>query len=322
MKYEFVDIESCECIGSFEDEYVYDIEVADDSHTFIANDILVHNSLYLSYNQLLKTITGIDSLSTEEKRDIIINLNLKFLDKHNREFIADYYAKRYGKSVHNFELETLNKSGVWQNVKKHYAQVLLWKDKEFFDIDKMKMKVVGLEMNKPSHPKLSRKILNSVIRYMLENGDDKYLIHKLNIDVMDWKKKWEEAPIDDICANISVNGYTKYILDDQSETLKVGNHCPANVKALGNYNRIRNFYHLPGEEYYSGKMKLYEYGPSGHTDYFAYPAMEYPEWGNKYAPINRSVMFQKYVLDPLNRILEPAGLPKVNLDGSIQISLF
>ena len=90
MEYFLDDIESCECIGMFEDEYVYDIEVEDDTHTFIGNDILVHNSLYISYENLLKTIKGVDQMPIEQKRDIIVNFNTGFLDEHNRKFIADY----------------------------------------------------------------------------------------------------------------------------------------------------------------------------------------------------------------------------------------
>jgi hypothetical protein len=49
LEYFFDDIESCEQIGTFEDEYVYDVEVDDPTHTFIANDILIHNSLFVSF---------------------------------------------------------------------------------------------------------------------------------------------------------------------------------------------------------------------------------------------------------------------------------
>lgn len=48
-KYFLDEIETIEEIGVFEDEYVYDVEVDDPTHTFIANDILVHNSLFLTY---------------------------------------------------------------------------------------------------------------------------------------------------------------------------------------------------------------------------------------------------------------------------------
>lgn len=52
-KEEFEEIESCELVGNFNDEYVYDIEVNDDTHTFIANDMLVHNSLFVSFNPII-----------------------------------------------------------------------------------------------------------------------------------------------------------------------------------------------------------------------------------------------------------------------------
>lgn len=53
MKEEFEEIESIENIGNFENEYVYDIEVDDDTHTFIGNDILVHNSLFVSFKPII-----------------------------------------------------------------------------------------------------------------------------------------------------------------------------------------------------------------------------------------------------------------------------
>lgn len=280
------------------------------------------DSLYISYNQLVTTIKNYETLSIEQIRDIIVNFNTRFLDEHNRKFIADYYDTRGGKSVHNFELETLNRAGVWLNVKKHYAQLLLWKDGKLFDLDNMKMKVTGLEMAKPSSPSLSRKILSGMVRFLLENANEQYLIQKLNIELQKYKDEWNTAKIDDICPNIKVNGYRKYIVDDKGEKLLVMPKCPANVRGLGNYNRMRNFYGLPGEELYVGKLKQYEYRTGQGWDYFSYEAMKCPSWAEKYAPIDRSHMFQKYVLDPLNRILSPAGLPELNIDNSIQLDIF
>lgn len=322
MEYIFDDIELCECIGTFDDEYVYDIEVNDETHTFIANDILVHNSLYISYDNFIKTIKGYETMSIERKRDIIVDFNTKFLDVHNKKFMADYYETRGGKSVHNFELETLNMAGVWLNVKKHYAQLLLWKDGKEFDLDNLKMKVTGLEMAKPSSPSLSRKILSGMVRFLLENSNEEYLVQKLNLELQKYKDEWNTTAIDNICPNIKVNGYRKYILDDTREKLMVASKCPANVRGLGNYNRMRNFYRLPGDELYAGKLKQYEYRVGQQWDYFSYEAMKCPSWAEKYAPIDRSHMFQKYVLDPLNRILTPAGLPELNIDNSIQLDIF
>ena len=75
---------------------------------------------------------------------------------------------------------------------------------------------------------------------------------------------------------------------------------------------------------YGGKLKLYIIKGSNYTNRtgFAFMSGSYPEWAEKYAPVDRCDMFQKYVLDPLNRITDAANLPGLNIDGSIQISLF
>lgn len=55
-KGKLVEIETVEELNSFNDEYVYDLEMEDGSHTFIANDILVHNtdSIFVGFNPSLK----------------------------------------------------------------------------------------------------------------------------------------------------------------------------------------------------------------------------------------------------------------------------
>ena len=45
------DIDVIEQLEDFNDEYVYDIEV-DDTHTFFANEILAHNSIYVEFGRL------------------------------------------------------------------------------------------------------------------------------------------------------------------------------------------------------------------------------------------------------------------------------
>ena len=71
------EVESCEQIGFFEDEYVYDVEVDDDTHTFIANDILVHNSLFVSFLPAIEHSDWknqvMDDLDWKEKNFIILS---------------------------------------------------------------------------------------------------------------------------------------------------------------------------------------------------------------------------------------------------------
>lgn len=324
FEYFFDDVESCECIGEFDDEYVYDIEMDDPTHTFIANDILVHNSLYISYENLLKSIDGIENMSLSDKTKIIVEFNTGHLDQHNREFMKEYYKSRYVDSVQNFELETVALSGVWLDVKKRYAQILLWKDGKTFDRDDLPMKVKGLEIIKASYPKAARQGLKSLVRELLEDEGEGFFLQRLNIAMQREKQKFFNANFEDMCENKGVQNYTKYILDDTNMLgLKVAPKCPYNVRALGQYNRIRNAYNLPGDPLYGGKMKIYcvKTGKQGVEDYFAFQSRRYPKWAEVYAPMHKEAMFTKFLLDPFNRILEAINLGKLNSDGSIQFKV-
>ena len=141
------------------------------------------------------------------------------------------------------------------------------------------------------------------------------------------KRLYFAADIDDICASMKVNNYNQYIINDSSKAgLMVAAKCPPNVRAAGNYNRIRQVYNLPGDPIYGGKVKYFVYYPLGTTktknvEYFAYQAKHYPKWADKYAPIAKDVMFQKFTLDPFNRIIEAIGIGTLNLDGSIQLGM-
>jgi len=89
LEYEFVDIDLCEQIGEFDDEYVYDVEVDDETHTFIANDILVHNSLFVSFqpamnnSQWYNNVFNDDFLSKINKKFIILSPNKIDCDNPN-----------------------------------------------------------------------------------------------------------------------------------------------------------------------------------------------------------------------------------------------
>jgi hypothetical protein len=198
----------------------------------------------------------------DKKLNIIVDLNTGFLDQHNREFMSEYYKSRFVDSVQNFELETVALSGCWLDVKKRYAQILLWKDGKTYDKDNLPMKIKGLEMIKSSVPKQAREGLKRMVRYLLEENDHQYILQKLNMKMMQEKILFDQADIEDICGNIGVQNYTKYILDDSDkDELKVAPKCPFNVRALGNYNRLRNVHGLPGDPLYGGKMKWFTYQP-------------------------------------------------------------
>ena len=287
------------------------------------------DSLYISYDSLVKSIDGSEGWDVAKTRDFIAKFALEFMNDHNREFMEQYYEGRHGKSVQNFELETIALSGCWLDVKKRYAQILLWKDGKVFDIDDLPLKIKGLEMVKSSVPRQAREGLKRMVRYLLEDTEESYITQRLNIKMQEEKKKFFDANIEDICASIGVNGYTKYIADDADPNgLKVNPKCPAQVRGLGTYNWLRQKYELPGEPMYGGsKFKIYMFRPKGASIksdlcYFAFQRGKYPKWADQYAPVSRDEMFRQYMIDPFNRVLEAIGYQTLNPDGSIQMNLF
>lgn len=284
------------------------------------------DSLYLCYNQLLKTIKGVENMSIERKRDILAYINTQFMDEHNRQYIEEYYKTRGGKSTHNFELETIALSGVWLNVKKRYGQILLWKDGLKYDTDQLPLKIKGLEVVKSSFPSMSRKILKHLITFLLQHADDKYLNQLMNIEVQEYKQMFFDAPIDEVSGSVKINNYNKYVWSTDKEHIvwRPTNSIPWNVRALANYNHLREYYKLPGEPIYGGKCSWYITTNSkrNNTDYFAFTSRAWPAWAKKYADINRVAMFDQTVLDPINRIMTTIGLNRLNVDGCMQIELF
>lgn len=288
------------------------------------------DSLYISYKGLLDSLEGSETMSLEDKTKFIVELNTGYLDEHNREFMKQYYASRHVDSVQNFELETVALSGAWLDVKKRYAQILLWKDGKTYDIGNLPMKIKGLEMVKSSYPKAAREGLKRLVRYLLEDQTDNYILQRLNIKMMEEKAVFFKAELEDICGNVGVQNYTKYILSDVDPMgLKVAPKTPYNVRALGNYNWIRNVNNLPGDPLYGGKVKWYCYYPGGkkhkkkqEPEYFAFQSRNYPKWADEYAPVSREDMFTRTILDPFNRIVEAIGIGTLKSDGSIQMGLF
>lgn len=310
----------------------HNISIKPDSKNFLSICYGDTDSLYISYDGLIKSIIGHENMSMQDKLKVIVDLNTGFLDDHNRQYMKEYYASRHVDSVQNFELETVALSGVWLDVKKRYAQILLWKDGKTFDIDSLPMKIKGLEMVKSSYPKAARESLKRIVRYMLESDSDAYMLQRLNMKMLEERKKFDAADIEDICGNVGVQNYTKYIVSDTDPMgLQVAPKTPYNVRALGNYNWIRNVHNLPGDPLYGGKVKWYCYYPGGvktkkgknsQPEYFAFQSRNYPKWADKYAPVSRADMFTRTILDPFNRIIEAVGIGTLNLDGSIQMGLF
>jgi len=321
-EYMFEDIEECICIGEFEDEYVYDIEMDDETHTFIANDILVHNSSYVNLGPIVETINELKGADDRKICEFCVGFAEGYMNDYFFNVLDDYFTPRHVKNRHFFELETVAKTGIWIGIKKRYAQALLWKDGRFYDEPKMKVK--GLEVIKGSYPPFSREILKDLTMTLLT--DDIHhpdFIHRFNAKVMGWKDQFMHQDPDYITEAISVSNYWKGIeSDDDPKGLKAVKGASFNVKALGLYNWMINTRKYPEDNIYGGKVRCYpikKTSAKSEDVYFAFPTGGFPSWA---PPIDYNALYTKTVLEPINRIITKIGLPELTLDGAIQIDLF
>jgi len=87
------EIESVECLGE-STEYVYDIGMYDTPHTFFANDILVHNSVYVDFGKIFESMAyDAESKPQEAVKNYIIYNSEKTNDELTEEIKQNLIKK-------------------------------------------------------------------------------------------------------------------------------------------------------------------------------------------------------------------------------------
>lgn len=318
------DIESVEQLEDFNDEIVYDVEVDDDSHTFIANDILVHNSVYTTFGTFFECMTPEWHQRYPTERDKvkwIVDFSKGFMDDQHNEWCNEIYTPRHAKSVHAFELELVNTSQI-NLKKKKYMKNVLWEKGKWYDHPKTKG--TGIELIKSTTPSLCRQILEDLINLLIYDyskmSKEEFTLF-FNEKLNEYRKQFYAAPIETISQSIGVNGYTKYVLED-GDNLRFAPKATPGVKACALYNHLA---HKNGHDelrVYSGKIKYYNIRVGTKKDdigFFGYPSGQLPEWAPKMDYITQ---WNKTIIEPINRFLEVMQIPAANPYGVVQGSLF
>lgn len=317
IKYEFDEIESIECVGDFEDEFVYDIEVDDETHTFIGNDILVHNSLYISFDPLMKS-AGYEG----DQLKFILHMNGLFIKFLFREMLEEY-AKSYDvKNLHEFELETINKSALHIQ-KKHYINNVVWEDGVFYE-DLSHFYPKGVEIIKSSTPLFVRENIWGFIKYLFNNPGNVNIREILKI-MKNLKKEFMLANIEDISMTTSCSNYEQKILDDQGTIDFVkGSHFSIKAAALHNYLLNKNpEYKTKIDLVRGGKIKYY-FCKHDMGERFGYMRSFHPTeiTTKEGVEVDYDEQFAKTFLSITNRFIEPIGLPVINKRLSVLNSIF
>ena len=315
-------IESCEQIGEFVDEYVYDIESGDENQTFIGNDILVHNSMYLSYEPIMKSCGYMG-----EPIEFILHMDKVIMKKIFNKLLIKYGEKFKVDNKQDFELETISKSILFFE-KKHYLKDVVWEDTVFHDTMKH-FSPTGIKIVRSSTPSFVRGHKQSggvwdFIRYIFNNADNLNIQECLKI-VKELRKEFEMSDIEDISMTTSVTGYEEKVLNDTTGIeVKLASNFSLKAAALHNYLLNKNSeYKTKYDMIKDGKIKYY-YCKHPLNNVFAYTRGSHPTEivEKENVILDYEVQFDKTVLSICNDFMRALELPLINKRISVLNSLF
>lgn len=285
------------------------------------------DSVYTTFGTLFQAMTEESRAryaTDDQKLEFILKFNKEFLDKQNNEWCDAMYNPRHGHNVHEFELETVSRSGIYLKKKKYLKGLVFSKGKYY---DHPKVSGTGIEIIKSTTPKLCRTILTDLMRSLMFDFDDsseesrKEYIMFFNEKMRNYRHDFYAAPAEDISQSVGIGAYSKYVINDEDQLI-LGKQCPVSVQAIARFNQLAHINGEDNKKVYSGKIKYYNISTgmrAGDIGYFGFPAGQLPEWAPK---MNKLVQWQKTVVDPINRFLEVMNIPLIDPSGTVQMSLF
>lgn len=322
IEFNIEDIESVECIGEFEDEYVYDLEV-DDTHTFFANDILVHNSIYVEMNRIVRQL----GIPPERELTFVVDLwNYgvePFMIKKYDEYAAKYNCD---KNLQKLELEKVATSAIMV-AKKHYTMMEGWKEPNIYLDLGEDVIYKGLELIQGSCPKFVRECQADFYKRILVwygTHNTPMQFKELYEAIKRYKAEFIKQQPDDISKGAAVGDYEKFVVDDKNKVV-VNLHCPIHVKgaAIANW-----FLNQPENKKYRAKynkiktrdkVKFYKTTDPNYP-VFAFLPGDFPL---EYAPpIDYNQQFQDLILTPLNKVLKILNLNQLSSELCYSQALF
>lgn len=310
MEYKLEKIAFCKKISEGENDYVYDIEMNDDTHTFIANNILVHNSAYVTLDPIIKQC----DIKPEQQTDFILALNNCVLDSYlNSQF--EKYAQDWNcpENKEKFELEKIARLVIMQ-AKKKYIMDIAWTDDGTFHKPLHKVVYKGIEVIQGSIPDFCRQEMKKFITYILEelNAGHELIYSNLVNKLKEAKARFVMQSPNDISKSFKISDYEKYIHNDKGQTIEFTDvTCPFHVRGAAVYN---NMLYNKASKYKSkysfikqgDKIKFY-YTKGGGV--FSFIPDAFPL---EFAPkMDIDEQFTKMILDPLNRIISIMGFAEV-----------
>lgn len=239
---------SVEMIGEFEDEYVYDIGIDEETPYFFGNGILLHNSSYFSAYECLKDHP--DYAGFEWSRENVVALYDAIADEVNASF-PEFMMKAFNTTFNRGKIiqagrELVASRGLF--IKKKKYAVLMF-DKEGERLDKNgkpgKLKAMGLDLKRADTPKYMQEFLENLLMDILTGAETEAMFE----DIRRFREGFKDRPGWEKGTPKKINGYSFYADADLKartasveRTVKKGEktkiNMPGHVRAAINWNLL------------------------------------------------------------------------------------
>ena len=309
---EFSEIEYCKKIGKFENEYVYDISmpnshINEDCQTFVGNNILVHNSNYVTFDYVLESM-GIDHSKVDSRQavEFIVYFMRTKMDPIYAKVLDNLINGRNGQNTMQFELEAVGGFGIFVTRKK-YVYAKLWQDGKYIG-DKNKLKTTGIELKQKAAPKAIKDIMEGFVNTIfIKKGDiTADLFFSMCKSVKD---KLLDYDIPQLSKSTKLNKYDEYCIEDFPK-IKLKPKSGISIQGAAYYNNLIQKHNL------QSKYPLLKNGMGIKIFYtklgypFAYP-IEYGYPEELIPPIDKEKQIEKILFSPIRRLVD--GMIKADI---------
>lgn len=313
------DIIECKCIGQFDDEYVYDIEMNDKNHTFFANNILVHNSAYVT----LQPIIDACHIPQEQELDFDLAFYGEILEGYMDAKFEDY-AKMHNckKNLEKFELEKISRS-ILCLAKKNYMCDVAWLDSGEKCDPLTHVTYTGFDVVRGSTPPFVREELKKFTEFVLDkiNSGTKPTQAEIVQKMREVKNRFAMQHPNDISKGSSISDYEKFVKNEKGKTIEFFTQgstdsdrklsVPIHVRAAAVYN---NMLYTKAKKYLS-KYSIIHSGDKVRFYYvnedavFGFVPDRFPA---EFAPpMDIDIQFDKMLLSPMNRMVVALGYNEI-----------
>lgn len=283
-----------------EEGYVYDLEVGDDSHTFFANGILVHNSIYVRMDNILKLLFGTTEIDWDDPQTF--QKVKKFVDEKFQTIlnnhVKEYICARFHTSEKRIEFkrEKISSEGDYICKKRYVVHV---RDNEGVECDKFAY--TGVDIAKNELPQKIKDILQELVEKMMRNrwqGNE-----NIQPELMRIYDEYQQFDLNDI-------GFIKNLSTPKNAVgfLKLEKGAGVHARAAEIYNQLIESFGIldKHDKINRGDRFHYIYVKSGNSygiDCIAWKDKYPKEFKDIFEP-DMDVMFDKTIVSPLKKFLE------------------